>query len=351
MIVVIPTNRQVNLSYLEPLIEHNANFIIVYDSDGTLTIDHPSFKVYNWAERKKILGKHDPYYPRKNGASRNFGFYLAHKQAEKNEVIIALDDDCVVENKNFPQDVEKVLSPQKRHKLLSKKEHFNILNLYKGVDANVYPRGFPYESRFDPSNKVETEVVESTSHFNLGLWRGVFDVNGIDKIYGPKWAHEEIKFKHKNVLIPKKVLISVCSMNMQFRKEVIPAVFQFPMHVEIINGWKIDRYGDIWGGFLLKRIMDARGDKLTVGAPEIHHVKAGDQLRNIWQEHLAHIVNVEMIKLITDATTGLTKGNYLDIYTQVYDNMRKVKKASPLLQVYLDKGLLPGMNAWIESLL
>ena len=275
---------------------------------------------------------------------------MAYKSAEKNEIIIALDDDCEIDNVNFPEQVEQVLNMQDRKKLKYPFTHFNILNLYKNVDSNLYPRGFPYQSRNITTDRLETENIYCGSSFNLGLWRGIFDINAIDKINGPDWNHSEIKLKYDNVLIPKDILISVCSMNMQFRKELIPAVFQFPMHVEIFKNWHIDRYGDIWGGFLLKRLMDIKGDPITVGSPVINHLNTGNYLKNIWQEHLAHLINDELIKIISDSCTNIKKGDYLDMYIQVYDNLRQHTNTSPILKQYLQE-LLPAMHAWIKSLL
>ena len=58
------------------------------------------------------------------------------------------------------------------------------------------------------------------------------------------------------------------------------------MNVPALPGWVVDRYGDIWGGFILKILMDRRGDALAVGGPMIRHLKDGDDQRNIWQEHV-----------------------------------------------------------------
>jgi hypothetical protein len=94
-------------------------------------------------------------------------------------------------------------------------------------------------------------------------------------------------------------------MNMQFRREVLPAVYQLPMHVPVLPHWVIDRYGDIWGGFILKTLMDIRGDTMVVGEPMIHHLKEGNFRRNIWQEHVCHLVNDEFIALLGEGATRI----------------------------------------------
>lgn len=110
MIVVIPSNRTVNLDYLAPLIERGARFVVVDDSEGTIRIDHPQFEVYNWGDRRRMLGALDAGFPKRNGASGDFGFYVAWENSDPGEIIVALDDDCVVYHQDFYDRVDAALS-------------------------------------------------------------------------------------------------------------------------------------------------------------------------------------------------------------------------------------------------
>ena len=182
MIVVIPSNRSINLYYLAPLIDANARFVIVDDTPGSIRINHPQFQIYNWQDRKKMLGKLDPYFARLNGACRNFGFFVAWHQSEQDEIIIALDDDCKVNQPNFPQNVVKYLQHTERQTWKGKGRHFNILDLYTEQNHNLFPRGFPYQVRCDYKKWTSDKESKTDATLNLGLWQGVFDINGIDKI-------------------------------------------------------------------------------------------------------------------------------------------------------------------------
>lgn len=350
MIVIVPSNRNLNIGYLEPLIEHGARFIIVDDSEGSIKIDHPAFEVYTWKDRRRMLGALDDGFPKRNGACRDFGFYLAWQQGETDEIIIALDDDCEIDSPNFGLQVEAALSPTNRPLWQGSGRHANILELYKNVPQDLYPRGFPYSSRFE---HIPWEASGTTSErplFNLGLWSDAFDVNAVDKIVGPKWRHPDVKLHHHSMAIPPGVLISVCSMNMQFRKSVLPAVFQLPMHVEVMPNWVIDRYGDIWGGFILKLLMDRRGDLMTVGEPMIAHRKAGDLKKNIWQEHIAHMINDEFIELIFAAAEEVVPGDYIEMMANLRDGLERRKQTrTPILAAYLEH-LLISMECWLTAL-
>jgi hypothetical protein len=350
MIVVIPSAREINLNYLSPLIDGGARFIIVDDSEGSIRINHPGFRVFNWADRKRIAGKYSEALPVKNGACRDLGFLIAWKESDENEIIIALDDDCEVYEANFMTEVVGHLEKRSRKVPLISGKHFNILDIYADIDKNLYPRGFPYSARLDYQYCTTYSELEAESSFNLGMWRGVFDVNAIDKLYGSSCSHDHAVLEHDSVLIPEGVLVSACSMNMQFRRELIPAVYQLPMHIEIMPGWNIDRYGDIWGGFILKTLMDIRRDAFTAGAPVIHHKKEGNYLRNIWQEHLCHLVNDEFICVLNDAKSQICRSDYSDMMSQLSEIMKSSSsKNSPILSKYL-KHLTHSMDAWCQLL-
>ncbi len=350
MIVIIPTNRQINPEYLTPLIDSGARFIIIDDSEGCVKLDHPQFEVYHWGDRKKMLGHLDIGFPKKNGACRDFGFYIAWKTAEPHEIIIALDDDCKVYHPDFPRQVEQVLSPTPRPVVTTTGDHLNIFDLYQNPPDYLYPRGFPYSSRVDYSGITIKKPENRHVTFSLGMWKGILDINGIDKIKGPPYNLPDAELKFHSVIVEKEKLISVCSMNMQFRKELIPAVYQLPMHVEAMPEWVIDRYGDIWGGFILKTLMDIKGDAMAVGEPMITHLKEGNFTRNIWQEHICHLVNDEFIRVLSVIKDSIKPESYLQMMEAICEGFKQnAGGSSALLKPYL-LHLSKAMAAWNKAL-
>ena len=91
--------------YFEPLIDFGARFIIVDDSEGKVRVDHPQFTVFTWQDQARMLGKDVIAIPRRNGACRDFGFFIAWRESADGEIVIALDDDCKVEEPDFGQSV------------------------------------------------------------------------------------------------------------------------------------------------------------------------------------------------------------------------------------------------------
>jgi Reversibly glycosylated polypeptide len=349
MLIVIPTARSVSLENLRSLIEDDARFIVVDDSEGTVVVNHPQFQTYDWTDQKRMLGSDVIAIPRRNGACRDFGFYLAWRESDPDEIVIALDDDVLVEP-DFGRSVEAVLSGAPRPIAKGTGTHFNILDCYSNIQENLFPRGFPYSHRPGYRNWTFDGATADRVKFNLGLWREIFDVNAIDKLRGPQYCYADAQLHHESVIVPDGALVSVCSMNMQFRRELIPAVYQLPMHVEVMPGWVIDRYGDIWGGFILKTLMDLKGELMAVGGPMIRHQKEGSYERNIWQEHTAHLVNDEFLSIIQKARQEIKPADYLTMMAHMAEILdRERESCGVILRRYLD-ALIPAMKAWCRIL-
>jgi Reversibly glycosylated polypeptide len=256
-----------------------------------------------------------------------------------------------VTSQDFFAEVTAALGTAQRPVLGDGLRHLNILDIYGGTPDDLFPRGFPYEYRGRYSRtSANGKASVSAPAFNLGLWTDAFDVNGIDKINGPQWRWPEAHLAIPSIAVAPGALVSVCSMNMQFRRRVTPAVYQLPMHVPVLPNWMIDRYGDIWGGFILKMLVDRAGETLTVGAPMIGHRKAGDMQRNIWQEHIAHMVNLEAIDLFGRAADAVAPADYLTMMCEFTENMAEVSETThSMLRPYLDH-LVPCLRAWCKAL-
>lgn len=351
MIVVIPSNRTINLDYLRPLIEAGARFIVIDDSDGTIKIDHPRFEVYNWSDRKRVLGKHDIAIARRNGACRTMGFYLAWRESDNDEIIIALDDDCEIEQQHFAEQVRVTLEPRERVIAQGDGKHFNIFDLYKDLNSSpIFPRGFPYSQRvsYQPWNLRKTVTLKAD--FNLGLWRGAFDINAIDKLHLTQTFFPDAELRQESVVVPSGALISVCAGSMHFRRKLIPAVYQLPMNIPIMAHWNLDRYGDIWGGFILKKLMDARGNVISVGAPLVHHLREAPYQGNLAKELMGQLVNDEFILLLEQSCDNLRPASYLEMMSHLLEEFRRrSEKASPILGLYL-KHLDATLEAWLSLL-
>ena len=157
-------------------------------------------------------------------------------------------------------------------------------------------------------------------------------MNAIDKAAGYPYVHARAELAETSIALARRVHV-LCSMNMQMSPAVVPAAYQFPMHVPILDGHVIDRFGDIWGGFVLKRLMDVNGDLMTVGELLIDHLKEGAWARNAWQEHLAHLVNDEFVAMLVSATVDFRPDTYCNHLARLAEEFRRAAEvASPFYE-------------------
>jgi len=351
VIVVIPTCRGVNLRSLAPLIDHGCRFIVIDDTAGSIRIDHRQFEVYDRSDRTRLLGRNEIAIPTGNGACRDLGFYIAWREGDADEIIVALDDDCIVESPEFISRVTSLFVSGGRAGISGSGRHFNIFDLYDDPTIrSQYPRGFPYSARVDYTPWRVDAGDHGPVRMNLGLWTGFLDINAVDRISGGADDYQDATLRVENVAVPKGTMISVCSGNMQFSRSLIPAIYQLPMNVEIMPGWRINRYGDIWGGFILKTLMDRRGDRMSVGQPLVRHTRIGPAATNVREEHLAHLVNEQFLDLLDRACEEVEPQDYLDMMDCLREQFARFSGGTtPVLKSYLG-ALDRSLGAWISAL-
>ena len=94
----------------------------------------------------------------------------------------------------------------------------------------------------------------------MGMWLRVPDINGLDKI--DQEVPNGMAMREKTLAISRGTNFSLCIMNVGLLAEVAPAFYQLPMNTDICNA-RLDRFGDIWSGYILKKLVDVRADRPT----------------------------------------------------------------------------------------
>ena len=175
--------------------------------------------------------------------------------------------------------------------------------LYQNADEHgLYPRGYPY-SAMDETVETGTATVERGDVVaSQGLWTNVPDLDAVrilmdGDLQGQAQTRTTADDYGKDFVAARGNYLTVCSMNLAFRREVIPAFYQLPMDD---NEWAVGRFDDIWSGVFLKRACDVLGKQIYNGAPLCEHNKAArstfDDLNNEvpgleLNEHLWRIVD------------------------------------------------------------
>ena len=339
--VVIPIPNDPDWSIFDE-IPNDVPIIVADDSDGKLApAPRPNVTYYDYAAQRRIMGAHYGAIPHKSAAARNFGHYLAFKEGF--DVIVALDYDCRTKP-GWLSDHLAALATVADAPAVSG-AWINTIE-----QPGFYSRGYPYEYRNEEASAMTDTTASGTVKVNMGVWDHVLDLNGIDKVqrdiagrdvpYDPGLRGDENRIALGNV--------PVCGMNTAFTADLVPAYFFLPDLW--IDGWQLSRHDDIWGGYVLKKLMDKRGDLFRYGRPIVEHTRQSKLERVMVFEHYMHLMASGFFALVDEAAESVAAGPYADMYGAFVDGyLARVDRASAPLhyrRVYRELG--ESMRRWAD---
>jgi hypothetical protein len=291
--VIIPTIREYECvrTYVENAREHGFDldrlfFLLVTEDfcetesmEAMLDEEGIDGAVFDGSRREEWYEDHDVtefshLVPAASHAETSFGLlYMWSKQ--QFEYGFFIDDDTLphpdddffgrhFENLAFEGEIESVASDE---------QWVNVL--YQNHDEHgLYPRGYPY-SAMNESVESETEHVDSVVA-SQGLWTNVPDLDAVrilmdGDLQGQAQTRTSTDDFDGDFVARAGQYLTVCSMNLAFRREVVPAFYQLPMDD---NPWNVGRFDDIWSGVFLKRACDILGAQVYNGYPLCEHNKA-----------------------------------------------------------------------------
>jgi hypothetical protein len=225
-----------------------------------------------WFERQGV-GEYAHLIPEASHAQTSFG--LLYLWAGEFEYGVFIDDDTLphddvdffgrhLRNLQYEGSVEAVGSDE---------QWVNVL--YQNADDHgLYPRGYPY-SAMDESVETTTTRVDDVVA-SQGLWTNVPDLDAVrilmdGDLQGQAQTRTRAEDFGEPFVAREGQYLTVCSMNLAFRREVVPAFYQLPMDD---NRWDVGRFDDIWSGVFLKRACDVLGKQILNGDPLCEHNKA-----------------------------------------------------------------------------
>lgn len=308
--VVIPMPNDPDWSIFDE-IPDDVTIIVPDDSDGLLQVPpRANVAYYDYAAQREYLGGHYAAIPHKSAACRNFGHVVAYREGY--DVIVALDYDCKVAPDWFEAHLAALSTKTDTPALAPERENGWINSI---TADGWYARGFPYELR----NPVDSRTVPTTASgdvkLHMGVWDGIVDLNGIDR-FPPHEAPYDPGLHRDN---PTVALgnIPVCGMNTSFRRELTPAYFFLPdiwVDDGSPGGWQLSRHDDIWGGYVVKKLMDLRGDLLSFGPPVVEHTRLTPGNRTAKIEHYMHLLAWEFFALVDAAVERVRPGDYTEMF-------------------------------------
>jgi hypothetical protein len=289
--------------------------IVCDDSDGKLAPPpRRNVRYFDYAAQRREMGGHFDAIPHKSAACRNFGHVIAYREGY--DVIVALDYDCRTRAGWLEQHLAALTTVASAPALSG-----TWINSVE--QPGFYARGFPYEYR----NAEAAAVVETTASgpvkLNMGVWDNVLDLNGIDKIQAEPPYDPGLRGDRNYVALGN---IPVCGMNTAFLAELTPAYYFLP---DIwIEGWQLSRHDDIWGGYILKKLMDKRGDLFSYGRPIVEHTRQSKLERVIMMEHYMHLMAREFYAIVDAAMDVVKPGDYALMYGHFVEEYRRQAERS-----------------------
>ena len=315
---MIPSIRRVDPDYLAGVPEE-VRVIVVDDSNGRVGATRPNMTVSRDADCRRVLGNRHTLIPRRSDTCRNFGFYMAWREGYR--YIATLDDDCRTAP-GFLDDHAVIARPASTLCAIESPPWYNTLESLclhdqsGNVTCGHYARGYPYAHRIEPPETTRNVQLAGEVVCNMGLWTAVPDINGIDKL--GRDVPRSVALHHDRVAIAPETQLSLCIMNVAFRATIVPAFYQLPMDLRV-GSLRIDRFGDIWAGYIFKRLADRRGELITIGRPLVEHTKAGNVHREVHVEHFGHLLSPYFYELVDRAAADGAVASYATMYADLAD--------------------------------
>ena len=208
--------------------------------------------------------------PYNNETRRNIGYLCALEAGC--ERLISIDDD------NFPTESDFIGG----HSLTgtewngdqqdSDSGFHNVCShLLMSPSRHIYPRGYPFRLRGGSEDYTLSVIKDKepvTVGTTAGLWTGAPDVDATTWLNGHV---ESIDFHGPDRLVlGPETWSPINTQNTSVMRELIPAFFCIPMGYDVC-GIRIERYGDIWGGYFLQALTKGTKYRVCFGEPIVEH--------------------------------------------------------------------------------
>ncbi|PSP72380.1 alpha-1 4-glucan-protein synthase [Halobacteriales archaeon QS_3_64_16] len=187
--------------------------------------------------------------------------------------------------------------------------------LYQTFEEHgLYPRGYPYSAMDEDIERASRETSDVVA--SQGLWTNVPDLDAVrilldGDLEGQAQTRLDADHYEGDFLAARGSYLTVCSMNLAFEREVIPAFYQLPMDD---NPWEVGRFDDIWSGVFLKRACDVLGKDIYNGYPLCVHNKAP---RSTFSDLNNEVPALELNEHVWEIADGA--GADADSYAEVFE--------------------------------
>jgi hypothetical protein len=286
-----------------------------------------------------------PLIPFNSDNRRNIGYLMAAEQGA--DIIVAVDDDNFVGDDDWYQGHAVVGSTLPQKTVSSSSGWFNPCRLMD-MDPPVatYARGYPYAKRHLADDEAYS-ITEGRVVLNGGMWLGDPDVDSLTRLTLPTRA---VRLNQDRVMLAPGTWAPINTQNTAFHRDVLPAFYFVPVG-DPVSGIAVERYGDIWAGFLAKKLIDHLDDRITFGQPACDHRRnAHNLLGDLELEFWSIILTDPLAEFLR--SWSLTASSYADGYLELADHLESTdwphKRMAGEFKAFFTK-MARAMRVWVES--
>ena len=294
-----------------------------------------------WLRQYPKIAKIIPY---RTDNRRNIGFLMA---AEKGaQILIAIDDDNYAADDDFYKYHSIVGKKATLPTVTSSNGWFNACTMLETDHGGlIYPRGYPYSKR----RKEQYTFTQTTGRIalNMGLWTADPDADAVTHLANPTQI-VRMKSQYESIMLAPGTFAPINTQNTALDIKTLPCYYYILMNASL-KGMKIDRYGDIWSGFLIKKAIDQMNERAVVGRPMVNHKRnSHNYLKDLKSELWGMLLTEEIVKWLEQLQ--LESDNYFDIYLEMADGLNKLKDnfQEYAIRKYLEK-IAHAMNIWVDT--
>lgn len=267
-----------------------------------------------WLARYPELDRIIPY---DSDNRRNIGFLMALERGC--DILLSIDDDNYCAGEDFYAAHSVAGSVVKGPVISSRTGWFNIGSMLESEPAvPFFPRGFPVSKRNGAAG-VRSAVRAVPVDVNAGLWIEDPDIDAAARLTHPI---KTTRLKSGPVILGPAAHSPINTQNTAVARDAAAAYYYVIMGHDL-GGAKLDRYGDIWSGFFLKKCADHLGRFCMVGRPLARHIRnRHDLFVDLQQELYGMMLTDPLVDIL--CSLKLAGGTYAETYR---DLSRKLEKA------------------------
>jgi hypothetical protein len=274
---------------------------------------------------------------------RNLAYLIAYKEGADN--ILTIDDDNFALKNNVAQHLTALESHP--YEVSSKNGIVNPCHLLRYNHDNViYSRGYIiselFRDTFDIKSRTRLRVA-----LNMGLWTGSPDVDSYTNIiYQDLRSDGLAKSAENSYAVAKGNYMPINVQNTMFRSRLLPAYYDLLMDHTIANN-RLDRYDDIWPGYIINRIMHRFDETASFGVPLAAHLRnVHNYSSDLKHEFVGISMNTVIFNIIRNAE--INAKTYSDCYLQMADEFElKAKFVHPEVDRFISN-VVKAMRTWVD---